>query len=61
MCQYAEFSRLPFNFKDSIYGTMFYSITGLHLLHVLVGTILLFITLVKIVYATKKSIVFKQF
>ena len=57
ICQYVEFSRLPFNFKDSIYGTMFYSITGLHLLHVLVGTILLIITLIKIIYISQKSII----
>ena len=48
-CQYIEFSRLPFYFKDSIYGTLFYSITGLHLVHVLIGTILLTLTLLRII------------
>lgn len=47
-CQYIEFSRLPFNYRDSIYGTMFYSITGLHLLHVVIGTILLLFTILKV-------------
>lgn len=45
MCQYIEFSRLPFTFRDTMYGTLFYSITGLHLCHVLIGSLLLFITL----------------
>ena len=49
MCQFIEFSRLPFNYNDSIYSTMFYSITGLHLLHVVIGTILLLFTLYKII------------
>lgn len=47
-CQYIEFSRLPFCYRDSIYGTIFYSTTGLHLLHVIIGTFLLFITSYKI-------------
>lgn len=49
ICQYIEFSRLPFNYKDSIYGTLFYSITGLHLIHVVIGTILLIFTAAKLV------------
>jgi cytochrome c oxidase subunit 3 len=48
VCQYIEFSRLPFCYRDSIYGTIFYSTTGLHLLHVMAGTILLFFTTYKI-------------
>ena len=49
VCQYLEFSRLPFFYKDSIYGVLFYSITGLHLVHVLIGTVLLIITLIRLV------------
>lgn len=55
ICQYLEFSRLPFFYKDSIYGTLFYSITGLHLLHVLVGTILLVLTGIKIITIYNKN------
>ena len=55
VCQYIEFSRLPFCYKDSIYGVLFYSVTGLHLLHVLVGTILLILTLVKLVLIYNKN------
>jgi cytochrome c oxidase subunit I+III len=43
LSQYEEFSRLPFNIKDSVYGNIFYSITGLHLLHVSLGLIVLII------------------
>ena len=41
--QILEFTRLPFSFTDSIYANLFYSITGLHFLHILVGLILLII------------------
>lgn len=58
ICQYIEFSRLPFNFKDSIYGTLFYSITGLHLIHVLIGSVLLILTLFNITYIYKKYNIF---
>lgn len=39
--QTLEFIRLPFTFTDSIYGNLFFSITGLHFLHIIVGLFLL--------------------
>ena len=54
-CQFIEFSRLPFFYKDSIYGVLFYSITGLHLIHVLIGTILLLLTLVRLVAVSNRA------
>lgn len=48
LIQILEFTRLPFSFTDSIYGNLFYSITGLHFLHILVGLSLLFIVLYRI-------------
>lgn len=41
--QILEFTRLPFTFTDSIYGNLFFSITGLHFLHIIVGLFLLII------------------
>ena len=39
--QILEFSRLPFSFSDSIFSNLFFTITGLHLIHILIGLILL--------------------
>ena len=43
MIQTIEFTRLSFTYQDSVYGSLFYAITGLHFLHILVGAFLLFI------------------
>jgi len=37
--QYVEYSESSFSFADSVYGSCFYASTGLHGLHVCVGTI----------------------
>ena len=39
--QYYEYSEAPFTISDSVFGSAFYSTTGLHGLHVIVGTIFL--------------------
>lgn len=43
LLQVGEYFNAPFNISDSIYGTVFFSLTGLHGLHVIIGTI--FITI----------------
>jgi len=40
-----EYIEAPFNISDSVYGTTFYITTGLHGLHVIVGTTLLTVCL----------------
>jgi len=45
-----EYKNLSFTIIDSIFGSTFFLITGFHGLHVLVGTILLIIRLIRIVY-----------
>lgn len=45
--QYYEYAHAPFDFKDSIYGATFFMATGFHGFHVLVGTIFLFICLLR--------------
>jgi len=39
--QVYEFRGNGFAISDSVYGTVFYSLTGLHAFHVIVGTALL--------------------
>nr|AZL31645.1 cytochrome c oxidase subunit III [Klossiella equi] len=42
--QTSEFLMLEFSINDSIYGCVFFTLTGLHFSHVMVGIILLFIS-----------------
>jgi len=42
-CQAFEYYFAKFTYSDTIYGTTFYSLTGLHGFHVLVGTIFLIV------------------
>jgi cytochrome c oxidase subunit III len=47
MCQAYEYSHAAFGFKNHIYGATFFMATGFHGFHVLVGTIFLFICLLR--------------
>jgi len=40
--QYSEYSHLRFSISDNIYSSVFFTLTGFHGLHVLVGTLFLF-------------------
>jgi cytochrome c oxidase subunit 3 len=46
-CQAYEYSHAAFGFSGSIYGSTFYMATGFHGFHVIVGTIFLFICLLR--------------
>lgn len=57
--QYYEYVSATFNISDSVFGTVFYSITGLHGLHVIVGTIFLLVGFFRLVshhFTTKKHV-----
>jgi len=47
--QVYEYLNAPFNISDGIYGTTFYTLTGLHGFHVIVGTIFLTVALFRLV------------
>jgi len=46
--QISEYFTAPFNISDSIYGSVFYSLTGLHGLHVIIGTIFIGICYIRL-------------
>jgi cytochrome c oxidase subunit 3 len=45
--QYYEFTHAPFSINDSVYGSIFFFITGFHGLHVIVGTIFIFVVFLR--------------
>ena len=60
--QIGEYFDAPFNFTDSVYGSAFFALTGLHGLHVIVGTIFItvcFIRLLKAQFTIKHHLGFE--
>jgi len=47
--QYYEYSESNFTMSDSVYGTVFYASTGLHGLHVIIGTLFILVGFVRII------------
>ncbi len=47
--QYYEYTEAPFSISDSVYGSAFYASTGLHGLHVIVGTLFILVSCFRIV------------
>lgn len=45
-----EYSKADFSINDSVYGSCFYMITGLHGFHVIIGTIFIFICFVRHIF-----------
>ena len=47
--QYYEYSESAFTMSDSVYGSAFYASTGLHGLHVIVGTIFILVGFIRLI------------
>ena len=46
--QFIEYITCNFSFRDSSFGTSFFTITGFHGIHVILGTVFLFVTTIRI-------------
>jgi cytochrome c oxidase subunit 3 len=46
--QYIEYTQASFTFADSVFGSAFFATTGLHGLHVLIGTIFIYTQFIRI-------------
>jgi len=47
LIQFYEYNVAPFCINDSIYGTLFFVLTGFHGLHIVVGSIILVVCLIR--------------
>jgi len=47
--QYFEYSEAAFTMSDSVYGSAFYASTGLHGIHVIVGTLFILVGFIRII------------
>jgi len=48
--QYYEYKFAYFTIFDGVYGSCFFMLTGLHGLHVLIGTLFLFLCFFRLIY-----------
>jgi len=47
LIQYYEYSVAPFGINDSVYGSLFFILTGFHGFHIIVGSIMLLVCLIR--------------
>jgi cytochrome c oxidase subunit 3 len=48
-CQVIEYFSAPFSITDSVYGSTFFGGTGIHGMHILIGTIFLIVGLFRVI------------
>lgn len=47
--QISEYLNAPFSLSDSVYGSTFYSLTGLHGVHVIIGSLFIFVCFLRLI------------
>jgi len=47
LIQRYEFVHAPFSINDSVYGSIFFLITGFHGIHVIIGTVFIFVVFLR--------------
>lgn len=48
--QISEYFNAPFNISDSVYGSVFFSLTGLHGIHVIIGTFFIVVCFIRFLF-----------
>jgi cytochrome c oxidase subunit 3 len=49
LLQYLEYSTAPFSISDSVYGSVFFMLTGFHGFHVFVGLLFLLVAKLRLI------------
>jgi cytochrome c oxidase subunit 3 len=57
-CQFIEYKYSDLHINDSTYGSIFYLVTGFHGFHVIIGTIFIFVCLLRML--SKRHITFTR-
>lgn len=61
LCQGIEYVETPFHINDSVYGSAFYMLTGLHGLHVIVGVLFLSVYFIRKHYYMSSNLLGLEF
>lgn len=61
ICQLCEFYLATFSFREGLYGSVFYLLTGFHGIHVVIGTIFLMICWIRYYLLISKDLWYNIF
>jgi len=57
--QFSEYVESPFSMQDSVYGSLFFLITGFHGAHVIIGSLALLVFFLRLVFGMQHDSIFK--